>query len=503
MAPIEPAWQALRAAARAESEAFTAALAQSRSTQERLLGEIIAANRESDFGRAHSFGAIRGIDDYRERVPIRCDSDFAADIAATAADGRARLTSLPVLAFERTGGSGGGSKLVAYNAALLDAFRSATLVWLDGVFARFPRITQGRFYATISPATRIPEVTGSGVPIGLGSDAAYLGEALAAHFLALLAVPPQLGLIADPDEWRIATLAALIEAEDMTFISLWSPTFLLALIDGLPPVAEVVAAQLSPPARKRLESALHGDRIDTAKLWPMLACISCWTHGASAAFARQLAARFPQAAIDPKGVLATEAPITLTHGPDAAPVPALSQCFTEFIAADGSAHLCDELAVGETYRAVISTPGGLYRYDIGDLFVCRCVGAGVPELEFVGRARLTSDLVGEKLEDGFVAALLAGLPAVLAPYCDAIGYELLVDASHGEVIDLAAIERGLSANPQYAYARKIGQLEPLGLRIIDNLPARLIASGIAAGRIMGDIKTSGLLLAPLTWGSSQ
>lgn len=501
MLPPEAAWRALQAAARAEGEAFAVAVANPRAAQLELLASIIAANRASDFGKAHDFISIADWDAWRERVPILTDANLAADIAATAADGRPRLTEQAPLAFERTGGSAGGAKLVAYNAALLAAFRSATLVWLDGVLERYPAIMQGRFYATISPATRAPAVTASGVPIGLGSDAAYLGEDLAGHFLALLAVPPELGWIPDPDEWRIATLAALIAAEDLTFISLWSPTFLLALIEALPPIADAVAARLPAPARARLAAARAGGGIDTARLWPQLACISCWTDGASAGFASALAARFPNAAIDPKGVLATEAPITLTHGPEAQRVPALSQCLTEFIAADGTAHLCDELTAGQTYRAVITTPGGLYRYDIGDLFTCCGMAGGVPELEFIGRAGLTSDLVGEKLEDGFVARVLAGLPAVLAPRSDAAGYEVVVDGGHASPIDLAAIERGLCANPQYAYARAMHQLAPITLRKIDDLPGTLIASGIAAGRVMGDIKSCGLLLAPLDKGS--
>lgn len=501
MAPPEAAWQALRDAARAEAEAFAAALDDPAGAQRALLAEILAANRDCPFGRAHGFAEIADLEQYRARVPIR--NDVAQEIAATAADGVPRLTAEPPLAFERTGGSAGGAKLVAYNAAVLASFRSATLVWLDGLLTRHPAITRGRIYATISPATRAPETTASGLPIGLGSDAAYLGEDLAGNFLELLAVPPELGLIPNPDEWRKATLAALIEAEDLSFVSLWSPTFLLALIDALPGLAGEVAARLSPAAAERLRMALAGGMLDTARLWPMLACISCWSDGTSTGFARALAERFPHAAIDPKGVLATEAPITLTHGPAARRVPALRQCVVEFVDAPGTSHLCDALVPGQTYRAVITTRGGLYRYDIGDLFTCCSATAGVPDLAFTGRARLTSDLVGEKLEDGFVAAVLGALPAVLAPRADAAGYEVLIDAGHAAPVDCAAIEHELCANPQYAYARKIGQLEQLGLRRITDLPGKLIASGIAAGRLMGDIKTSGLWPAPLAEGSGR
>lgn len=494
MASRDAVWAALQSAAARECQAFAAALADPGAAQRQLLGKILAANRSSPFGRAHVFSEIVTVEEYQARVPIAEPAAFAPDILSTAADGMARLTSDAPIAFEPTGGSTGGSRLVPYNAAALDAFRRATLVWLGGVLARHPAIAQGRLYATISPATRAPAVTGSGIPIGLASDAAYLGEELAGHFLTLLAVPPELGLIADPAQWRIATLAALIEAEDLSFISLWSPTFLLALIDALPPLQGEVAARLRAPARERLAAALRSGVCDTTILWPRLACISCWTDGASAAFADALAQRFPQAAIDPKGVLATEAPITLSHGPNAWRVPSLDHCFVEFIAANGSPHLCDTLVPGETYRAVITTPGGLYRYDIGDLFACRAMHGRVPDLEFVGRAGLTSDLVGEKLEDGFVAGVLGGLPAMLAPRRDKAGYAVVVDAAYRAPIDLAAIERGLAANPQYAYARKIGQLEPLVVRQVADLSGKLIAQGLAAGRRMGDIKTSGLLV---------
>ena len=187
----------------------------------------------------------------------------------------------------------------------------------------------------------------------------------------LSAVPPEVGLIGDPGEWQVATLAALVEAADLSFVSLWSPTFLLALVEALARRTDDVAARVSPAARKRLDRAITGGGIATEVLWPSLACISCWRDGASRGFADQLARRFPSAVIDPKGVLATEAPITLTWGKHGHHVPALTSCVIEFIDDADNALLCDELREGDMCRAVITTPGGLYRYDIGDRFACR------------------------------------------------------------------------------------------------------------------------------------
>lgn len=493
-------WERILAAGAIEKRAFDEAINSPRCAQISLLHEILADNAESAFAKRHGIDGETILDDYRARVPICEYAAFHDDMVHAATTGEPRLTMQTPLAFERTGGSSSGSKLIGYNSAMLASFRRAILVWLHELAARIPAITHGRFYATISPATRAPEVTPSGIPIGLPSDAAYLGEDLAETFMNLLAVPPQLGLMTDPADWQAATLAALIEAEDLSFISLWSPTFLLALIEALPLHYEAVGRSLTPLARLRFENATRGSTLDTQAIWPNLVCISCWTTGPSAAFAKELGALFPHAVIDPKGVLATEAPITLTYGDDARSLPALTSCFIEFIDADGRALLCDELSTGDRYRAIITTPGGLCRYDIGDLFECRAMQGGVPDLHFVGRSDLTCDLVGEKLEDSFVAGILSKVagPALVAPRPDRRGYELIVGRGHNAAIDLAALDKALCANPQYAYARQIGQLDSLSLRMISNLARILIELGVAGGRIMGDIKTSGLMNQPLT-----
>ena len=493
-----PEWETILVAAREERNRYADALADPRRAQMALLRQILADNATCPFGIAHGFGQITTLEEFRARVSVGSYASVAKEIELTAQTGAATLTSERPVAFERTGGSSAGSKLIPYPPAMLAAFRSAILVWLHDLAERIPAMTQGSFYASISPVTRQAEVTPGGVPVGLPSDAAYLGEDLAAPFMKLLAVPPELGAIADAAQWQVATLAALIEAEDLSFISIWSPTFLIALMESLPNHWKAIGEALTPIARARFDRAWHGEQLDTAALWPRLACISCWTAGPSAGFARQLSALFPHAAIDPKGVLATEAPITLTFGSDACAVPALTSCFVEFFDDAGKPHLCDKLEVGETYRAVITTPGGFYRYDIGDLFECRAMQGGVPELEFVGRAGLTCDLVGEKLDDGFVSPLVACLPvpAIMAPRADRRGYELISDCADLAQTDIDNLEQALCENPQYAYARRMGQIESIVPRFVATMSHRLIANGIAAGRSMGDIKTSGLMSEP-------
>lgn len=492
-------WEEIRRAAISPTAALEAALRDPAGQQRALLARLIAENAETDFGRAHGFGAIRSLDDYRAAVPRREADAFRPFVERIAAGERDVLSRDPVVAFEETGGTSAGAKLVPYGAAALAAFRAAVLPWLADLARRRPGVIAGRAHVTISPATRPPRVTAAGLPIGLASDAAYLGDDLVPAFLALLAVPPEVGRIADVDAWRIATLGALVEAEDLAFVSVWSPTHLHDLVAALPVVAEEVARGVTPAARRRLAAALAGDGVDTTRLWPRLDTVSAWADAGSAVFAARLAALFPQARLEPKGLLATESAMTLPWGDGPGCVPALTSAVLEFADADGCCRLADDLAVGATYDLVITTPGGLWRYDIGDRVECVARDGAVPRLVFRGRGRLVGDLVGEKLDEAFVASVLARLavPAVLVRRVERRGYDLwLDDDTVDPVAASAVVEAGLRADPQYAHARDLGQLAPLvATRRPGFWAERALARAHAGGRL-GDHKPTALLLDP-------
>jgi hypothetical protein len=300
------------------------------------------------------------------------------------------------VAYERTSGSSGAAKLIPYSAEGLLDFQRSVVPW----FARTVRdhgIT-GRAYFAISPATRPPESIG-GVPVGL-PDGAYLGEVAGAVLAEMSAVPLSVAQITDVGRWRDETLRHLAAARDLELISVWSPTFLLRLLDDLD---------------------------DPLELWPNLKVVSCWASAASKPFAEELAARLPQAVLQPKGLLSTECVVT-TGDNELTP-----HGFFEF---DG-----DEV--------IATTASGLYRYRTGDL---------LRDGEFVGRKGIVSDLVGEKLTEPFVARCLENVRGYLFP--EGRGYVVAAETP----VDLDAVEQKLCENPQYAYARRLGQLAPLRVK---------------------------------------
>ena len=226
-------WEAISKAARGPTEDMRIAMADPRKAQLDLLHRLLSRNERTRFGVSHGFSSIRTVQDFRRFVPVRSFEGIEPWIKAAAAGEADVLTAEPVLAFERTGGSTAGGKLIPYTGGLLGAFRAAVLPWLGRLLERRPAVASGRAYVSVSPAARTPEYTAGGLPIGLPSEGAYLGAELAPAFASILVNGAAASSATEIGEWQRATLCDLVTAEDLKFISVWSPTFLTRLLDAL------------------------------------------------------------------------------------------------------------------------------------------------------------------------------------------------------------------------------------------------------------------------------
>lgn len=421
--------------------------------RENWLESMLARNAHTDY--LSRYGSPRDQQSFRSTVPIATYSDLIPHLdSIRGGRGDVLFAGHPV-AFERTGGTSGAAKLIPYSMAGLDDFRRALLPWFVESARNYE--VSGRVYLSLSPATRSEERIGE-VPVGL-PDGAYIGASAAALIQELTAVPFEVAGITDVDLWRADTLRYLQSATDLELISCWSPTFLLRLLDELP---------------------------DPTSMWPRLKLVSCWASGSSVPFAAELAQRLPHAHLQPKGLLATEGVVTV---PDDHDRPILTpHGFFEF-EREERLFLADELEAGSIYAVIATTASGLYRYRTGDLV--RCAGhqeEGRPILEFAGRGGLASDLVGEKLTEPFVADCLGAVPGfrMLIPAPGGNGYVLAADSSAH--VDVQQVEQRLCRNPQYAFARRLGQLQPVRLAEFHQLFDRYADIQLQRGIRLGDIK---------------
>jgi hypothetical protein len=205
--------------------------------------------------------------------------------------------------------------------------------------------------------------------------------------------------------------------------------------------------------------------------------------------------------IQPKGLLATEALCTIPFGDGDGGLLAVRSHFFEFAGAeDGELFFGWQLEKGRQYRVLVTTGGGLYRYDTGDLVEVVGFENECPRLRFLGRADAVSDWRGEKLSEPHVRSvverLLAGAtaPELALLSCAEEGgvarYTLFLEPGpeRPDVALARELDAMLSENPQYAWCRDMGQLAAPRVVVVAGAAERLLDAAVAAGQRMGDVK---------------
>jgi hypothetical protein len=482
-AAVHRAWLlTMRPAARA----FGRAWRDPRAAQRDLLTRLIERNRESAFGLEHRFASMASVDDFRAAVPVRTYDELLPWIDRAQRGEPRVLTSESIVVFEQTSGSSGAAKLIPYTPSLRAEFERALSPWLCDLYDSDSALMRGPAYWSVTPIARARTHTDGGIPIGFDDDTEYFGRVSAWFARRLLAVPREVARAAGIDDALFLTLRFLLEERSLTLLSVWNPTLLTVLCrtleacgeelardlragtitrtSALPRAArERVAARASRDTRQadRLTAMLRRGAIRPLELWPALRVISCWTSAEASAVVDEVRRFFPGVAIQGKGLLATEAALTIPLRAYGGSVPAVTSHFLEFVPVDGAGvRLVHELERGREYVPIVTTGGGLWRYRIGDRVRVADLVDGVPVIEFVGREDGVCDLRGEKLSPAFVGGVLTtmalpGAFAMLAPGPDRDGYLLFTDAAR---VDEDQLDRLLRANPHYAYCRDLGQL---------------------------------------------
>lgn len=498
---------------------FARALGNPATAQENWVRRHLRQNADTAFGRAHGLGEIRNYSDFVRRVPLATYDDLAPWITRICAGETRVLTAEPTTRLVPTSGSTGARKLIPFTAGLQRDFNAALAPWWSDLCRQHRGLPFGRAYWSISPPAQSAHAEASAVSIGFDDDSEYLGGARARLVNATMAVPSAVRHVREIEAFRYVTLLSLLRCADLRFVSVWHPSFFALLLDALPAHWEALLADVrdgtchvdrrfvAAPARRRAEALRAIGCENPAALWPALRVISCWADANAHGPARELASRFPGVEVQPKGLLATEAFVTLPFR-GVHPL-AVTSHFFEFIDDAGHVHPVENLRLGQSYEVVVTTSGGLWRYRLGDrVEVTEFVGR-TPSLRFIGRLGNLSDLCGEKLAEPFVARAIAaacspGAPpafALLAPEEDATGrprYVLFLEGFFSAEI-VHRLEAGLRRNPHYAVCRDLGQLAPVEVRSVAHGYATYAAAERERGLKLGDIKPAALSRR-MDWG---
>ncbi|MHC5211442.1 MAG: GH3 auxin-responsive promoter family protein [Planctomycetota bacterium] len=494
-------------------------------TQAALLRSTLRANVDTDFGRRHGFDRIGTVADYQRAVPVRGYDELRPWIDRIADGERGVLTSEPVRLLEPTSGTSGGEKLVPYTASLQRQYRRGVDVWIEDLLRHRPGLRRGRAYWSLSPALGPRRRSRGGLPIGFDDDAAYLGGPARALVRQLMVAPPSVAGLPDAESFRRRTLLHLLAARDLALVSVWSPTFLTTLLaplaDSLDDVLRDLVDRRTPVTIsehrvRELRGLLEGHHPlpeKLARVWPRLGLVSCWTDASAALFIGPLRALLPHVELQGKGLLATEGCVSVPLVERLAPALCLRSHVFEFLDGDGRPHLAHELEAGQRYEVVLTTAGGLYRYRLHDEIQVVDFDDRCPMLRFTGRSDQVSDLVGEKLAEPHVRAILERACAdldvapaftLLAPCLrPPVRYHLYLQWPRGtrggseRARTLGrAVQASLAENPHYALATRLGQLAPLEILLLDAEGptgwSLYEQAHTEQGRKLGDVKPAAL-----------
>lgn len=507
--------------------------------QTRRLLDLVRRNTDTAFGRRYDFASIRSVADYQARVPLSTYDDYAAAVARIGAGQPQVLTHEAVRLLEPTSGSTASTKHIPYTAALQHEFQRGIAPWIFDLYTHNPQLLRGQAYWSVTPVTRRNEHSPGGIPIGFAEDSAYLGFFQRHLVQSVMAVPSIVQLIDDIEAFRYITLLFLLRSHTLALISVWNPTFLTLLVahlvDWWPQLsADIAYGTLTPPRPIAADIQAQLGRLNRpdprrataicrafqtggdpgaihTRLWPNLRLISCWTDAHAARYAADLARQFPHAAMQGKGLIATEGFVSFPLAGHTGSVLAIRSHFFEFlpIATDGEPdlsqpYLAHELNQGKRYAVVLTTAGGFYRYQLHDVIEVVDHQGDCPLMRFVGKAANVSDWFGEKVHEQHVQPALDTLldryavePTFVMVACDeAAGppaYTLFIEVADQPDATLpeigAELETVLRENYHYRYCRDLGQLDAVRVFRIDSDALETYLTVCQAhGQRAGDIK---------------
>jgi len=472
-------------------------------------------NAGTAFGQDHGFACVSSWEEFVDRVPVQRYEDIEPYVSRIAAGEANVLTADPVRLFEPSSGSAGPAKWIPYTRTMQQEVRRAVALWVTALFRSRPDLLPGPAYWSLTPQLTTAGARRSAVPVGFDDDSAYLGglaERLIRHTMVTHA---GLRELTDADRFFDATLLLLLKAAELRLFSVWHPSYLDLLLrrmqDNWSALLDLVGSGVrdgthgiaidGDPARARQLERIGGP--DPRQVWPHLGLISCWTDGHAASYLPRIRELFPGVAIQGKGLVATEAFVTVPVG-RLRPLAIRSHVF-EFLNEDGKVLAPWQLDMGERYAVLVSTGGGLCRYRLGDRVEVDGFFEDVPSLRFVGREDQVSDYFGEKLSEAFVTSALHALVAAtgVTPSFSLLAvdqrvapaaYTLYAETRREWPGSAAALlEAELRRNPHYDYCRRIGQLGPVRIMRVgpgayDRYAGRLQENGMR----LGDIKPASL-----------
>lgn len=475
--------------------------------QEQVLLKYLRKNKGTIFGKQHGFDRIHSAKQFQQEIPLTTFEDYCPYIEKIMQGEKHVLTKDRVLQLHLSSGTSSASKHLPFTPSLQEEFERGLTLWIGDLYLRFPELKHGSAYWVFTPMKAPCQNEKSCVPIGFDQDEDYFRPIKKRLLRNIIAVPPEVQHIHDIQDLYYVTLLFLLSDKNLTWISVWNPSFIPLLLacfsdrsgqlisdlsSGVISPSVKIPGKLKSNLEKRLpanpkrakeieniwKECSKNSAAPWVKFWPRLSLISCWTDAWARNEISAIRHLFPGIVIQGKGLLATEGYMTLPfhirNQRLPAPVLSVTTHFYEFLDTENNeTYLAHELKKDKTYEIVITTGGGLYRYRLYDLVRVEAHFGQAPCLRFLGKTGMISDVRGEKLNETHIRKILDtcflkyGItpdfyfmaPETTNGHARYVLYieDREVHQKTGEMLE--DIDQSLKDNFHYAYCRRLGQLD--------------------------------------------
>ena len=413
-----------------KAKAFEEATKNPIKTQRKILFEFLKRNQKTEYGSKYNFSKIKSIDEYQDQVPLN-DYESLRPYIEKMTKGESNVLTIdkPIL-FGITSGTTGKPKFVPVTKYSRSKKTDVMDLWLYHISRQHPEIFDGKILAIISP--EVEGHTESGVPYGAETGHGY--KNLPDVVKGLYVLPYEVFEIEDYDS-KYYTILRIGMEQNVTTIASMNPSTILLLCQKIEKMGKDIiediekgtlkkALSIPDNIRKIVEKSLRPNPRGANELrlilkerkellpkyfWPDMQLVECWKGGTMGLYLREFPKYFGNVPVRDFGYLSSEARSSIpVSNEGAGGILAINANFYEFIPKEDIGKkekrilLCDQLEKEEEYFIVVTTPGGLYRYNIDDVIRVDGFFNKTPVIEFVQKGLNVTSVTGEKLYESQV-----------------------------------------------------------------------------------------------------
>ena len=405
-----------------------------------FLTQIIADNKDTEYGKRYHFDQIHSIEDFKKLVPFSTYDDYAPYIERMVGKGEKNLiTTYPIVQYAETSGSVGVPKKIPVSKQSMGIYTKYTITRVTALADAWQRehnhrkLPIGRGFNQLEIVDRtLPD----GTPLGnISGSAAKSYKKLFPYYLTS-PIPvlypkgymPMMYLkvrycLADRNTSFLFSVFMTNLVDMMNYIKrnwkmlvedIRTGTFNEDIEIDEETKAELMKVTKPDPKRadeleKEFEKGFDDPIIP--RIWPKMSFISTIGTGGFAAYTRAMRSFSGDVPIDFQIYGASEAMMaTCTHIEEPAFALLCNSCFFEFVPAElpeseidpEKTLTIDQLEVGKEYEIIITNLSGFYRYRIKDVIRVLGYEGESPKITFSYRKSQLLDLAGDKITEAMM-----------------------------------------------------------------------------------------------------